>query len=104
MTVIKGNINDFTGDLAKEIKVLRDRIELGIANEVEYKRYHELINLAGIEDTYIQGKLHPFRLKSIEDYYSRQGKEKDDSKILGIILGLGLAALFLWSLSENKKR
>lgn len=89
---------------AQEIKSLRDKIDSGFASPAQYKRYHELVNLGGIKDEYISSKLKPYNLKNIEEYQDKKGTIKDEHKVLGIILGLGLAALFLWSVTESKKK
>lgn len=97
-------LSNFSNELAEEIKILRDKIDSGYANPSQYKRYHELINLAGIDDNYIHSKLKPYDLNNIEEYQNKRSIIKDDHKVLGIILGLGLAALFLWSISSDKKK
>ncbi len=97
-------LNKLDNELAQEIRVLRNKIDMGIASEKQYQRYHELINLGGINDEYIQSKLKPYNIEKIEEYREKKDTIKDEHKALGVILGLGLAALFLWTLTEKDKK
>lgn len=94
----------FDSNSAVEIKLLRNKIELGYATPAHYKRYHELINLVGIDDAYINSKLKPYNLNNIEEFQNKKETIKDEHKALGTILGFGLGALFLWSISDIKKK
>lgn len=90
-------------DLVQEIKILRNKIDIGVATNEQYKRYHELINIAGIDDAYIKSKLEPYNINNIEEFKSKQKEIPEEHKALGVILGFGLAALFLWSITAKEK-
>lgn len=102
------NKNNIKEETVIELKYLSDKIDKNIARQEDYSRYHELLNIAGIDDATIKQKLSKFNIDNIEEFYRKrkegQYNQTTEGGMLGVVLGLALVVLFLWSLNQNVKK
>ena len=100
------NIGNVSEAIAREIKLLSEKIENDLAHKEDYIRYKTLLNESGIGDDLIKNKLSKYDIDNVEDYYKKRRENRDDSffegAVLGVLLGLGLSILFLWALQQEK--